>query len=93
VVGRLENSVEAARALKEQGNCPENLKPFFLTSYAYSLVLYAQSFPSLDEQVPLLDEVFPLLQLLAKNNESISYLKILAIALEIVQRFVEVLHF
>lgn len=88
VVGKLENSVEVARALKEEGNCPKNLKPFFLTNYAYTLVLYAQSFQSLDERMPFVEEVFPLLHALSDGEQSIIFQKTLAIALEIVQKFV-----
>ncbi|KAI6182281.1 hypothetical protein M3Y97_00363100 [Aphelenchoides bicaudatus] len=85
VIGQLDNSVEVARTLEKEGNCPENLKAFFLINYAYSLVLYAQSVQSIEEQKPLFEELFPLLINLTNDEHSLILQKTLAIALEIVQ--------
>lgn len=86
---KFEESVETARSLKEDGNCPVKLKPFFLLNYVYSLVLYAQRLPTDEEKLPLLEELFSLLKTLMKNSGAIMFQKTLAIAFELISKFVQ----
>jgi hypothetical protein len=88
-MGKLEESVNEARLLKADENCPTDLKQFFFLNYAYSLVLYAQSVSLAEDKIVLLEEVFPIFTSLKEDsNDSMMFQKTFALALEIIIGFV-----